>query len=179
MSNSSTKYLLDTSVLIEASKRYYAFDLAPTFWQHLTVQSQVGTISSIDKVKVEIDKRNKFLINWANNKFKRWESTVTEDTKQNYLKLIQWSVSNQRYSQNAKDQFANADKADAWLVAHALARRYIVVTEEVFNKDIKNNIRIPNICLEFDVQYIDTFQMMRKLGLVLSQIAHVPNAGSN
>lgn len=35
-------YLLDTNVFIEAKNRYYAFDLAPGFWEGLDADAAAG-----------------------------------------------------------------------------------------------------------------------------------------
>ena len=164
-----TEYLLDTSVLIEASKRYYAHDLVSTFWDSLADQSQAGIISSIDKVKAEIHSKNTFLIDWANNEFRRWDSTANENTEKMYRELIAWSMSQQHYNEKAKDEFADDGKADAWLVAHASVSQRVVVTEEVFNPYIKRKIPIPNVCKTFNVRYIDTFQMLRDLQINLTR----------
>ena len=168
MNNTITKYLLDTSVLVEASKRYYEHNLVSTFWECLTDQSRIGVISSIDKVKNEIHAKNAFLTNWANNNFAQWESTASNDTVNGYKKLIQWSIAHQQFNVDAKNEFANKDEADPWLIAHAIATGCVVVTEEVFNHDIKRKIPIPNVCKEFDVPCMNTFQMLHKLEIKLS-----------
>lgn len=168
MSSKTTKYLLDASVLIEASKRYYAFDLVSTFWKELTSHARMGDIISIDKVKAEIHDKNKPLYDWASNQFEQWESTANEATEKEYRKLIQWSRLHSQYSETAKAEFASAEKADAWLLAHALAGRYAVVTEEAFNPDIRKRIPIPNACRAFHVPHLDTFQMLRQLGIRLA-----------
>ena len=168
MNNTITRYLLDTNVLIEASKTYYKHDLVSTFWERLTEQSQIRVIGSIDKVKNEIDAKNIFLTNWANNDFTQWESTTNDDTKSKYNILINWSTTHQQFNQNAKDEFANADNADPWLLAHAMATKRVVVTEEVFNSDIKRKIPIPNVCQAFGVPYMNTFQMLHELEIRLA-----------
>lgn len=137
------KYLLDTNVLIEASKRYYAFDLVATFWQHLAYQSRDGTIKSIDKVKAEIHPKNIPLNRWADDHPSLWESTIVQDTRDKYQQLMEWADACKQYNKHAKERFALADKADAWLVAHALANKRVIVTKERFNKDIKRRIPIP------------------------------------
>ena len=168
MNNTITKYLLDTSVLIEASKRYYEHNLVSTFWGHLADQSRIGVISSIDKVKNEIHTKNTFLTDWANNDFAQWESTANDDTVNRYTNLIQWSTTHQQFNVNAKNEFANEDNADPWLLAHAMTTGCVVVTEEVFNRDIKRKIPIPNVCEEFDVLYMNTFQMLHELKIRLA-----------
>ena len=124
-------------MLVEASKRYYEPRLVSTFWERLTDQSRTGVVSSIDKVKNEIHIKNTFLTNWANNSFAQWESTANNDTANEYKKLIRWSIAHQQFNVGAKNEFASEDKADPWLIAHAIVTGRVVVTEEVFNHDIK------------------------------------------
>lgn len=42
-------YLLDANVFIEAAQGYYAFELAPGFWQALLYHAVNGRIQSIDR----------------------------------------------------------------------------------------------------------------------------------
>ena len=165
MNNTIDEYLLDANVLIQASKDYYAVELVPTFWQHLANQP---TISSVDKVKNEIDKRNTFLFNWAKNDFTRWESTSGEETMKQYQLLMEWSKSHEQFKEYAKEEFANENKADAWLVAHALVTERVVVTDEKLNTDVKKRIPIPNVCVAFGIRYINTFDMLHKLRIRLA-----------
>jgi len=66
----------------------------------------------------------------------------------------------------AKADFASG--ADGWIVAYAKAKGHIVVTHEVLNPDIRRKVPIPNVCNAFDVNYHDTFEMLRKLGVRFS-----------
>lgn len=168
MSTTLVKYLLDTSVLIEAFKSYYEPSLVSTFWERLAEQSRIEVISSIDKVRSEIHPKNTFLTDWANNNFAQWESTTNVDTMDWYEKLIQWSTTHSQFNVNAKNEFASENKADPWLIAHAMATGCVVVTEEVFNHDIKRKIPIPNVCEAFDIPYMNTFQMLHELGIRLA-----------
>ena len=89
---------------------------------------------------------------------------------------MEWSGSHTQFMQYAKEEFADESKADAWLVAHALATKRIVVTEEKFGRDIKKRIPIPNVCKEFDIRYmihIDTFDMLRNLGIILTEFVYL------
>ena len=168
MSNTPPGYILDANVFSEASKTYYAFDLVPAFWEHLVRQSEAGTIISIDKVKAEIHPSNVQLTGWAQHKFERWESTAAEDTKNQYVHLVEWANTSEQYNENTKDEFMAANRADAWLIAHALANKLIVVTEERHNADIQRRIPIPNVCAVFNVEWVDTFQMLRDLNIRLT-----------
>ncbi|MER3425446.1 MAG: DUF4411 domain-containing protein, partial [Nitrospiraceae bacterium] len=57
--------------------------------------------------------------------------------------------------------------ADGWLVADAKVNSCVVVTQEVFDPVIKRKVPIPNMCQALSVPYIDTFDMMRRLGIRL------------
>jgi len=48
-------------------------------------------------------------------------------------------------------------------LAFALANELIIVTHEAFDQNIKKRIPIPNVCTEFDIDYCDTFEMLRQL----------------
>ena len=55
--------------------------------------------------------------------------------------------------------------ADGWLVAYAQAHNLTLVTQEVRNPDIKKRVPIPNVCEQFNVNFINTFDMLRQLGV--------------
>ena len=150
----------------EASKRYYRPKIAPKFWNNLADRSQTGLIGSINEVRDEIDPRNKFLTRWADNDFTQWESTDNIDTLDRYRELIEWSATHTRFNARAKAKFAREGTADAWLVAHAMVIGCTIVTE-VFNDEVKRNIPIPNACKEFGVRCLDTFEMLREVGITL------------
>lgn len=56
-------YILDSNVFMEAHNRYYAFDIAPGFWDALIGHAETGRIISIDRVKKELDKGEDDLTN--------------------------------------------------------------------------------------------------------------------
>src|SRR5690606_11328831 len=47
-------YVLDANVLMEAHRRYYAFDLCPGFWECLEHYCGEGCVVSLDRVRDEI-----------------------------------------------------------------------------------------------------------------------------
>jgi hypothetical protein len=81
--------------------------------------------------------------------------------------MMIWSQSQNQFKNEAKAEFARADNADAWVVAFAKAKNYIVVTHEQFDPNARRRIMIPNVCQSFGVAYVDTFQMLRALGVRL------------
>lgn len=56
MVNSSEKFLIDSNILMTASRSFYAYDLIPSFWGFFEEKIKVGNIVLLDMVKAEIDK---------------------------------------------------------------------------------------------------------------------------
>jgi len=160
------KYLLDTNVLIEAHRRYYAFDIAPSFWENLYQLAEEEKIISIDHVKEEISNGDEEdeLNRWANSEFERWfVSTNDERVFTSYRKIIDWVTGQTQYVDYAKSEFARI--ADSWLLAYALTFNCIIVTHESYAPRSKNRVLIPNVCKAFEISYINTFDMLRNLNV--------------
>ena len=165
MSDSTQIYILDTSVLIQAHRVYYSFDIAPAFWNFLIESVKTDKIVSVDRVNDEILKGNDELADWVRNDFSfAFENTKDDsDVLINYSKLMKWANKSTQFIQAAKDEFARADNADAWTIAYASTHNCVLVTQEVLNNNIRRKIPIPNVCVAFDVKYIDTFTLLREL----------------
>jgi len=158
-------YVLDANVFIEAYQRYYAFDLVPGFWDLLINLAKQGYILSIDRVKRELEQRQDALAQWAQNEFEPYFMTTNDGgVLQEYGHLIQWAVKhNNRFRQSAINEFAQDNKADAWVIAYAKAYGHIVVTEEKYDPNARKKIPIPVACKDFNVPYTNTFDMLRSL----------------
>jgi predicted nucleic acid-binding protein len=162
----SRTYVLDANVFIEAARHYYAFDIVPSFWQMLIDHANNSLVLSIDRVKFELERGKDELEKWAKNDFREcFVSTEDDEVIAAYRKIMVWSQGQAQFTPGAKAEFARV--ADGWLVAYALAKVCIVVTREQFNSEAKARIKIPNVCRAFGVQYVDTFEMMRELGVRL------------
>jgi predicted nucleic acid-binding protein len=168
MNSEPTRYILDTSVFIQAYRSYYHFDIAPGFWSALIQHASTGVLLSIDRVKDEIDRGKDDLTQWANSHFHGWfESTAVDDVFATYREVIQWAKAQSQYIDAAKDEFAGAKNADAWVVAYAKAKGCVVVTQEKSAPQSKSTVKIPDVCNAFGVTPIDTFEMMRRLRIRL------------
>jgi hypothetical protein len=159
-------YVLDADVFMTAARSYYAFEVAPAFWEALVHHASNGQLLSIDRVKDEIERGKDDLVKWANATFSPWfASTAQDDVLAAYREIIGWAQAQSQYFDYAKEEFAQG--ADGWLVAYAKSKGCVVVTNETFEPAIKRKIKIPNVCRAFGVPYIDTFQMLRALGIKL------------
>jgi predicted nucleic acid-binding protein len=160
-------YVLDTNVFIEAAKRYYAFDLAPAFWESILQHAAKGQIYSIDRVQEELERGNDELATWAKGDISEaFASSDQEEIINSYTAVMGWVYAQDQFTDAAKADFANG--ADGWLVAYAMSKGCIVVTQEVLDPVIRRKVPIPNVCEALGVRYVDTFTMLRELGVRFS-----------
>ncbi len=166
----SERYVLDANVFIEAKNRYYGFELCPGFWKALTVEHKSKSVFSIDKVCDElVRKKNKpddepdALSEWAEETvpdtfFQKTQDQAVIDA---FKKMVAWVNSESQFTSAAKAEFASV--ADGWLIAHAKVNRLTIVTHEVYDSASKKKVPMPNVCLEFDVECVNTFEMLEDL----------------
>ncbi len=157
-------YVLDANVFIEAARRYYAFDLAPRFWESLVYHAGIRRIWTIDWVRRELERGKDELAAWVKNDFDHAIATTDEvDVIQAFSQVMTWVQGQSQFSDPAKAEFAKS--ADGWLVAFAAVKGYVVVTQEVAAPDSKRRVPIPNVCQAFNVPFVNTYEMLRELGV--------------
>lgn len=76
---------------------------------------------------------------------------------------MDWVQSGQRFPPAAISKFAGV--ADGWLVAYAQAHGAVIVTHEKYQQNAQSRILIPNVCRQFNVPYLNTYGMLRQLGV--------------
>ena len=160
-------YIVDSNFFIQAHRAIYPLDIAFSFWSKVKQLADEEKIVSIDKVKCEIYDKNDALEAWCianlpNDFFKDTSQVMSE-----YSKVSGWAISkSNHYNTNALNEFLDAEEADAFLVAYALAdlNKRIIVTQEVSDPNRKNKIKIPEACKAFQVKFVNTIDMFRKLG---------------
>jgi hypothetical protein len=161
------KFVLDANVFIEAHKRYYPLDFCPGFWRALILKHNDKCVFSIDRVKKEIDEGNDELTTWANDRAPEtfFKKTADKAVIDSFQKIVRWVHAEPHYTPEAKAEFAN--EADGWLVAYGEVNGCVAVTEEVHDPGVKKKVPIPNLCVQFKVEYMNTFDMLRDLGIKL------------
>lgn len=161
------EYILDSNFFIEAHRKTYPLDVATGFWQSVKSLAEQGVIVSIDKVRNELYDKNDELENWCRTNlpdhfFKDSSTVLTQ-----YTSVVNWAPNRQPpYLPTAFSDFMHADRADAFLVAYALAdsSNRTVVTQEVGHPNKTTIVKIPDCCTAFGVRYLDTIGMFRALG---------------
>ena len=158
------KYVLDANVLIEAARRYYAFDIAPPFWAGLCQHFTNGRVMSIDRVQAELMKGQDDLSRWAANDFREaFMSTDEQGVIESFSEVMRWVQAQPQYLDAAKASFAAG--ADGWLVAFSRVTGHTVVTHEIPSPTARRKIPIPIVCINYRVPFIDTYGMLRDLGV--------------
>ncbi|MGE0587741.1 MAG: DUF4411 family protein [Cyclobacteriaceae bacterium] len=160
-------YVVDSNFFIQAHRASYPLDVATSFWDKVKQLAQQGKIISIDKVKKEIFDHQDELKDWCENNLPADFFKETTEFVTSYAQIVEWANSRSgHYNPTALAEFLGADEADAWLVsfAHADVANRILVTHEKSQPDRKNKVKIPEACAPFEISYVDTIEMLRRLG---------------
>jgi len=152
-----TTYLLDANVFIQAKQRHYGMDFCPAFWAWLVEQHAAGRVFSIEKVGDELAAVGDELADWAAARGAAF-FLVPESTILASLTAVSSWVNAQSYEQAAIAAFLEV--ADYYLVAHAHAAGFVVVTHEVPSDGVKK-VKIPNVCIGMRVKCMTPFEMLR------------------
>ena len=122
-------YWLDSDTLIRPY-RELTFDWLPSLWMTLREKGVEGVIASSEYVYEELKDGNDALSEWAAEcrDFGLWVP-VDESVQRAYSAIADYVARHQTYAPEHVATFLG--KADAWIIAHALAGGGRVVTFEV------------------------------------------------
>ncbi|WNH14039.1 DUF4411 family protein [Thalassobellus suaedae] len=157
-------FCIDANILIQAWQSYYSPSISPTYWNVLNDLGKKGIIFIPELVFEEIEKGEDDLFIWLKNSdipVRKIDGAVT-----NCLKEI--------YANNPKHKYLVASngihsKADPWVIAHAMNEKAIVVTKE--KKDFSKKptkIKIPHVCDNMKVKWMDDFDFVKELNIIFS-----------
>lgn len=152
------RYLLDANIFIQAKNLHYGFDFCPAFWTWLIEQNATGRVASIEKVGDELQAGSDDLSDWASARGQMFFLPPNEQVLPALSRVSDWTT-RQNYAPAAIATFLQV--ADYWLVAHALAHGFVIVTHEV-PSDSTRKIKIPNACIGLDITCISPFEMLRR-----------------
>lgn len=160
-------YIVDSNFFIQAYRAYYPIDVVRSFWAKVSNLALDGKIKSIDKVKKEIYDNSSHedeLKIWCENNLPNDFFFDTDLVLNNYILIVQWlNTMSHHYTDRAIQEFLETDLADPWLIAFAMTNGYTIVTYEKSEPNRKNRVKIPEVCVQFNVKYINTIEMFREL----------------
>lgn len=156
----ATRYCLDANVFIQAKNGPYGMDFHPSFWKWIDRQADAGILFSSKMVFEELSKGGDELAKWV--KERRDSKLFLEPSAEAYRFMSQIAdYINTHYPAHQAKRFLNG--ADPWIVAQSKAEGATVVTHERRAGEDSKVVKIPNICDQLKVDYIDPFKMLRLL----------------
>lgn len=151
-------YLLDADVFIAAKNLHYGLDFCPGFWEWLILTNEEDRVFSIEKVGDEIAAGGDDLSIWAEARGPGF-FLIPDAKVLPALGAVSTWVTGQGYEPAAVNTFLQV--ADYYLVAHALAHGYTVVTHEKAAPQAKK-IKIPNVCIGLNMKCMTPYEMLRR-----------------
>jgi hypothetical protein len=158
-------YIADTNFFVQAHRMHYPLDVVPGFWRKLIDLEQRGLLVSLDKVRAEIVDYKDALSSWLTTELPATFFKATAGVLGEYARVTAWAMAHTQYTPAAKAEFCDDKVADAWIAAFALAHQpdAILLTHEKSEKDIKRKVKLPEVCTQFGLSYVNTIQMFRNL----------------
>ena len=161
MSKIDKKFCLDANVFIQAWQKYYSIKICPSYWDILNELGANKVIFMPEMVYDEIVRTDDDLSKWLKTSkipIKKIDEQVTKCLKDIY--------SADPKHQYLVDNTKARSLADPWVIAHALRENATVVTkEEKITAINTTKIKIPNVCENMNVAWINDFQLIAALGI--------------
>jgi hypothetical protein len=160
-------FVLDSDVFIAAKNAYYAFEICPGFWKGLLQTHARGRVRSIDRIKAELlsGSKEEDLVKWVKKEVPKgfFHDSNSNQISAAFADIMLWVQQSTQYFDRAKAKFAT--EADGWLVAYSMVHGTVVVTNEQPRPGSRNRVLLPDVCGQFNVNYKDTFVMLRELSI--------------
>ena len=157
----ANKYCLDANVLIQAWQKYYNPNFCPDYWNVLIELGKQDKIFIPELVYEEIMRTEDELSKWLKGSkipIKKITEPVTICLQKIYLA--------DPYHKNLVDNINGRSLADPWVIAHSIFENAVVVTkEEKITAINSKRIRIPNVCDNMGVRWINDFQFIDELDI--------------
>lgn len=161
MNATATKYCLDANVLIQAWQKYYNPKFCPDYWEVLIELGKQNRIFIPELVFEEITRTEDKLSKWLKSSkipIEKISEPVNKSLKTIYL--------TNPVHKSLVDNTKARSLADPWVIAHAINENAIVVTkEEKVTALSSKRIKIPNVCDNMGVKWINDFQFIDEIGI--------------
>ncbi len=161
MSATVRTYCLDANVLIEAWRKYYSPTFCPDYWKILNELGIRQRIFLPELVYEEITRTEDDLSNWL----KGCQIPIRK-TSESVIQCLRSIYASNPLHVNLVDNVRGRSLADPWVIAHALNESATVVTKEEKVTAINSTkVKIPNVCDNMDVRWIDDFKFVAELDI--------------
>jgi hypothetical protein len=155
-------YLLDADVFIRAKNDHYGFDTVPAFWEWIDRANENGRVFSVQRVRDELLAGDDKLADWARSHGDEFFLPPDDNTVAALTHVSTWANGADRFRPAAVATFLRG--GDYYLVGHALAHGYAIVTHEMPAPQAETVIKIPDACIALGIPYLNPFTMLRNEG---------------
>jgi len=161
MSAQAKVYCLDANVLIQAWQKYYSPKFCPSYWDLLNELGSQGRIFIAEEVFNEITRTEDDLCKWL-----KASKIPVRSIDANVTKCLQDIYAKDPSHKTLVDNTKARSLADPWVIAHAISEGATVVTkEEKVTALNSNRIKIPNVCDNMGVDWINDFEFISELNI--------------
>jgi len=144
------KYVFDTNVLSVIFKYYY-ISSHHSFWIKFNDLKNKKDLISVREVKKEIEefRSGDNLEEWVSKNTDFFEIPTAAELS--FITKI-YRISHFQQNMEKKKRLKGGAFADPFIIAKAKINNAIIVTQEKYKE---NSAKIPNICKEFNIKYVD------------------------
>jgi len=157
----ATLFCLDTSFLNNGWWKRYRRDVFPTLWEEIDKLLYAGNVFSCREVFDDLKKQRDPLLVWATQR------------KQFFFEPDDQVIANMQHIMGHFPNFAaesgHANASDPWVIAEAMSRGAIVVTDEVSapNRRASKPPKIPDVCNALKVGWASPIDFLAEAGIRL------------
>ena len=153
-------------MLIDANRDYYPIERVPEFWDWLAEMGEIGLVKVPQEIYEEIvlpppnPRRPDLLVDWL--KLNKDLMVLTEEVNVGFVA----DVVEKGYAPDLTEEEVAKVGRDPFLISYALSdrrARCIVTTEHSRPSRTRANRHIPDVCHDFHVSCINTFELIRRL----------------
>lgn len=162
-------YLLDANTYIQAKNFHYQMSFCPAYWHWLDHHTGLGNIKSISSVYDELADGTDELSQWVKGRKGHFISVEDQGIQQQFAHVAAHVAALE--GKNPLDVANFLSKADPWLISTAIVNGATIVTHEVLVPPSSSKVKIPNICNDFDVPFITTWDLLNVLQAEFSFVA--------
>lgn len=166
----AVKYIIDTNSFVEPYKKFYAFDIVPTYWKKFETVFANDDIILMDVVYDEIAKSDDDLFRWLKKQGK--SKTRRDRFVDAYGQIMSYIQTCGFYNTKALNEWADFDHADPWIVSAAIATGGTIVTFETTNRIARGSskvgkVKIGDVAGYFGIKYENIYGFMREKNIQL------------
>lgn len=162
----ASQYIIDSNVFIQGKNFHYHFSFCQGFWDWVRIGFDKGLVYSIGKVRAELiaGKKDDEARVWAEQMPDGFflDDTGDASVMAEYGHVMDWAAADTHYQQAALARFAEAKRADAFLLAYARAHGHTIVTQELSQPTKRKEVPIPDAAIKIGgVRTIPIYDLLR------------------